>query len=110
MAEIHIHGARGIGGPSVTVVVLLPLSLASLGELPVASLLGVGLMTAITLYVVCSALAKNLDDSSMNDDAVDGPQLRLHQHEGLLRLERTVASNSDQPSSERCVGHMSIST
>jgi len=45
---------------TLTVFVLLPLSLASLGELPCVSLLGVVLMVAISVYVVGSAVTVRL--------------------------------------------------
>lgn len=48
---------------SLTSAVLLPLSLASLGELHCVSLLGVGLMVAISAYVVGSAISVRLIDA-----------------------------------------------
>ena len=48
---------------TLTVVVLLPLSLASLGELHCVSLLGVTLMISISAYVVGAAISVHPDDA-----------------------------------------------
>ena len=47
---------------SLTAVILLPLSLASFGELPCVSSLGVLLMLLIALYVMCSAISNSVSD------------------------------------------------
>ena len=49
---------------TITALVLLPLSLASLGDLPFVSTLGVSLMLGIAMYIVCSAAVRFAHDGT----------------------------------------------
>ena len=60
----------------LTVFVVVPLSLASLGEMMFVSLLGVALMVAISAYLVFSAVMR---DTDADDDTLllSSPQVSL---------------------------------